>query len=168
MKKVKNSSAPAGLTLMETVVALFIIAISIPLVFATLQASTSSQRAAEDETRAAWLAKQMSDEVGRAWAGEGVNFSDILPYPDFGEDGNELIFGFDREGNFQRILQTDEWRDGVKEEGVVYVVKAQGVSYAPPHLPNEFLSKVKITVGKPALAPEKSRQVLYYHILKSR
>lgn len=167
MKTGKNRRRMTGLTLMETVIAIAIIAVTVPLIFAALGASGESRRSADDETRAAWLAKRVDDDVARGWADEGLFFERKLAYPQFGQADDERIFGFDREGDFRRVVTAAEWREGVKERGLVTVVKVSGTAYLPSELPGEELSKVEVVVAGPAVSPDEQRKKLSYYTLKS-
>lgn len=163
----KNRTWKSGMTLMEIMVAIAIIAFTVPLIFAALGASSESRRSSDNETRAAWLAERVDDDVARGWAGEGLFFSGELSYPDFGQAGDERIFGFDRAGDFRRAVTAAEWRDGVQEKGLIYVVKVRGEKFSSPDLPGEFLSKVEVVAAAPAVAPDSERKKLFYHTLKS-
>lgn len=156
------------MTLMETVIAISIIAVTVPLIFAALGASSQSRRYSGDETRAAWIAEQISDDVARAWRGEGMYLEGTLAYPDFGQGGDAVVLGFDEEGVFSRTLAAGAWESGVQGGNEVYLVKVVGQGYAPPDLPGETLSKVSVEVSAPAVAPLSERKNLGFHTLKTQ
>ncbi len=145
------------MTLMETVLAVAVVGLAVPVMLAAMGASLAESRAAEEDTRAAMMARAVFDEVALLWsAGEGVFLTGGASWPEFGE--RTLLF--DRKGGFVRELpEGSDGAEAVAEEGVRFVVRLRGDRQVGGEgVQARELSRVTVAVEAPAGAPAKARR----------
>jgi type II secretory pathway pseudopilin PulG len=143
-----------GLTLMEAVIAIGIVAMTVPLLVVAMGASVKSRRNAEFDTRAAWIAGQVVDEVRNAWRGGESIFAEQVPaYPVFPGGGDKLYLLYDTEGKFAKISDEATCSAAVTTKGVGYVVTLEGLEHRPAGLTLATpMSKLRVVVEAPAQA----------------
>ena len=92
MKTLTNSHAQRGMTLMEVVIAIGVVAFVIPLILAATGSAGNSRRNAEADTRSVWLAREVQQQVLSKWA-DPVRESAItnaLTFPTFSSE--EIVY----------------------------------------------------------------------------
>lgn len=159
-----------GLTLMETVVALGIVALTVPVLVGAMATAVESRRRAEDDTRAAWMTQRVLGELRQAWSGGKSVFGDKAPaYPAFpGADG-VILMAFDQNGEFVRLASKSEYDKGIRERGVGYLLTVEGSAHRPAGLTlKEPLSKVRIVVEAPAQGMPAKRTKLAFTTLREK
>lgn len=144
------------MTLMETVIALALIGVVIPMILASTAGSLGTNRDSEADTRAAVFAAEFRDDLVAGWKGEGQYFDSILAYPDFGGDGDVEAFAFLADGAFKGRISDAEYESGVR--GAAYIVRVRGEEYAVGAPAPRAVSRVTITVETPAVAPSQTRE----------
>lgn len=145
------------MTLMETVIALALIGVVIPIILASTAGSLSTNRESEADTRAAVFAAEFRDDLAAGWKGEGQYFDTLLSYPDFGGDGDIEAFAFFTDGAFKARITDAEYQSGVRD--AAYIVRVSGESHAIGNPVPRAISRVTISVESPAIAPRQTREV---------
>lgn len=147
---------PQGMTLMETVIALAIIGVVIPMILAATAGSLKSNRLSEADTRASILAAEFREDLSFGWKGEGQYFDRNLTYPDFG--GGDVIeaFCFSADGSFKGRITDLQYENGLRD--ATYIVRVRGEDYTTGGANPLAASRITITVETPAIAPKQSRE----------
>lgn len=162
-----KSHQPKGLqamTLMETVIAIGVIAFAVPLVLAATAAGLSDRRNAESETRAAWIAQDVSRQVAGRWQTPPrpsyLPDSLTIEFPVVATESSPLILLYDNQGEFIELGQPQDLKTGSKKVGAVYLATVHGVPHTPGNLqtPTRELSRLSVKVQQPARAPVEKRQ----------
>jgi len=158
----------SGMTLIEVVVALGVIAFAIPVIFAMIGATGTKRRDIEADTRAAWLARDVQREVFSAWARpvRSSPFDAELDFPAFASKDHPEILLYDGEGNFLKKGNRSDLLHPCHLPRAVNVVtiyaEASTLSAAGK------LSHLWIKVQHPAKAPEQKRSKYAYHWLSTQ
>jgi len=160
-----------GLTLMETVVALGVLAVAVPLVLAAMGTALEVRRDAEVDTRAAFIARSLTADLRAASAGggrifhpHGDAFRPRVPLAgDFTESAEAVpvLLGFDRAGGFVRRLSGAEYAAGVAGAELGFLVELTGE--ADPR--EARLARVRLQVESPAPAAAAQRHKLRFMVL---
>lgn len=168
----KISSKQRGFTLMETVIALGIIAFAVPIILAATSNGSKSRRNGEAETRSAWIATDLQRTLTEAW--RDIPHEAFAPppvFPDFSAANAPLVFHYDNNGKFLEVGNNAEFQNGTKLPRSVYLVTIYGVGRDPQNLnstPRKQLSLVTIDVHFPAQAPLGRRQISTYNVMIPR
>lgn len=158
----------SGMTLIEVVVALGVIAFAIPAIFAMIGATGTKRRDIEADTRAAWLAREVQREVFSAWARpvRSSLFDAELNFPEFGTKENPEILLYDGEGNFLKKGNSSALQNPCHGARAVYVVTVYATKLE--HESFEKLSHVWLRVLHPAQAQAQKRSHYAYHWLSTQ
>jgi prepilin-type N-terminal cleavage/methylation domain-containing protein len=158
----------SGMTLIEVVVALGVIAFAIPVIFAMIGATGNKRRDIEADTRSAWLAREVQREVFSTWARpvRSSLFGAELDFPEFGTPENPEILLYDGEGNFLKKGSSSDLLAPCQLPRAVYVVTV----YATKIEPNSAkkLSHLWLRVLHPARAQAQKRSQYAYHWLSTQ
>jgi type II secretory pathway pseudopilin PulG len=161
-----------GMTLMEVVIALGVMAFVIPIVLTATGSANISRLSAEADTRSAWLAREVQREVISSWA-DPVLESVIgapLDFPEFADASSPEILAYDTDGNFLAMGTPDDLNAASKIPKASYLVAVHGEAHRPPNLEAgpDTLSLLTIRVLHPAKAPAAKRSDLRYQIISPR
>lgn len=160
-----------AMTLMETVIAIGVIAFAVPLVLAATAAGLGDRRNAESETRAAWLASDLTRQVSALWATppKPSYLPDSLTttFPVIATEASPWILLYDNEGNFIDAGQPQDLQNGTKTAKAVYLVTVHAVAHTPANLnkPPDKLSRLTIQVQQPARAPLSKRRTYPFSMI---
>jgi len=170
--KGQKHSVSSGMTLMEVVIALGVIAFAVPLILAATGSASDMRGRAEADTRSAWIAREVQREIVSAWADPAPQsvFGNPLTFPVFATATEPEILAYDAEGSFIGKGAVEDLNGPSKIPKASYIVAVHGVSHSPPDLetsPNS-LSLLTIRVLHPAKAPAATRSDLRYHIISQR
>ena len=150
----------AGVSLMETVVAVGVLAIAVPLAFAAMTKATSVGSSARAETRAPAIAERCLLEVKAAQKGESAFLPPIEPAVSFPGEGDVMALGFSREGRILGVVAKEDFQAGLREkmggEDVDYVARITG-RFDDPEL------TLTVRVEYPAVKKEASRSGVGFH-----
>lgn len=159
------------MTLLETVIAIGVIAVAIPLVLAATGASMADRMNAEVDTKSAWLAKNVEDQVAAIWATPRrytyLPQSLTLDYPSLGSETAPVVLLYDSDMNFVAEGTAQDYSKGTQKRDARYLVAI----YSTPQVPTNMtttspeLARLFVRVEHPAKAPDKKRQTNKYSVL---
>lgn len=168
MRKSLRKFEEPGLTLMEVVVALGVIAVTVPIILTATVAATGTRASAEADTRSAWLAKEVQRQIIANWDSTEISeISTDLTFPEFASSAAPIVLLYDGNGEF---LVEGGAQDLVAPSTVnraAYLVTFYGESYVPQNLTGsaDVLSLLRMEVLHPAKAAPESRNAFRYHLL---
>ena len=161
-----------GLTLMESVVAMGVIAVAVPLMLSATAMSTRTRTKAEADTRSAWLAREVQRELTQAWRGRPSEMFPQQPaFPQFASEQNPEVLLFDLNGRYLARCHGEDWQQGLPQGPAHYMVLLHAVARHPANITSgaaEALSLVQIRVSHTARASRGKRMVYDYTILIPR
>jgi type II secretory pathway pseudopilin PulG len=161
-----------GFTLMETVIAVGIIAFAVPIILATTSNSTKIRRDAEAETRASWIVTDVQRLLTESW--RNIRHEALNPppaFPDFASKEAPIVFHYDIDGRFLQLGTPNDLQTATKLPRSVYLVTLYGTGQDPQNFlpaPIKQLSLVTVDVHSPAAAPMGKRQISSYNVLIPR
>jgi len=155
-----------GLTLMETVIAIGVVAFAVPMFLAMAKSAGESRLRAEADTRSAWLAREVQREVSAKWTNPSQTriFSDPLGFPAFASESAPVLLAYDVEGNFISPAAPADFTSPSGIRNASYLVSIHGESYTPPSgsPASGTLCLLHIRVSHPARAAPENRRVFHY------
>ena len=172
--KLSGKRPNPGMTLMEVVIALGVVAFVIPLILAATGSSNISRLSAEADTRSAWLAREVQREIISAWTVPAPTpasaFGAALAFPAFATATAPEILAYDSEGNFLAKGTAADLTSPSKIPNATYLVAVHGEAHRPPNLAAgpDTLSLITIRVLHPAKAAAAKRSDLRYQIISPR
>jgi type II secretory pathway pseudopilin PulG len=156
---------------MEAVVALGVIAVAVPLILSATAVSTRTRTNAETDTRSAWLARTVQQELTNAWRDLPSPLFPVKPsFPTFGSPTAPEVLLFDADGQFLARGTSDDFLNGVRNPRAVYLLSVHAQKQNPANLSSndDLLSRVEITVAHPAQGPRPKRITCSYTVLIPR
>ena len=171
MNATRKRHARRGMSLMEVVIAIGIVAFVIPLLLTMTASSGDSIRSSEADTRSAWLARKAQREVLSKWAEperESV-ITDSLAFPAFSSEAEPLILAFDAAGEFisKGTAQDLSASSGIPRAS--YLVSLYAEAYTPPGATaSASLSMLRIRVLHPAKSAPAKRSQYRYNLITAR
>ena len=161
-----------GMTLMEVVIALGVVAFVIPVILTIMASSGDSLRNAEADTRSVWLARAVQREVLSKWAQperESV-ITGSLAFPAFASGAEPLVLAFDGEGKFISEGAAADLSTSSKIPGATYLVSVYAEAHAPAGLAvaTGTFSILHIRVLHPAKSPPAKRSTFRYNLITTR
>lgn len=154
-----------GVSLVETMVAIGVLAIVGPLAIAALMKSGEGGAAARAETRSPAMVERCLDEVKSARVGVSEHLPKLQPGVAFGADP-VLCLAFSRDGALLGRVGSGDYdagiRDKIARHDVAYLARVEGThdSERPGFPP---LLSVRVTVEFPAVAPSDKRRRMEFH-----
>lgn len=168
-----NRARP-GMTLMEVVIAIGIVAFVIPLILAATGSAGNSRRSAEADTRSAWLVKQVRQEILAKWA-EPEQESVIeaaFPYPAGGAGSSTAVLVYDNGGEFISEGTPADISAPSTIANAAYLISVTAEPHSPPNgvLPAtaEPMALISITIRHPAKAAPGNRSTFHYKLVSTR
>jgi hypothetical protein len=147
---------------METVVALGVLAVAVPLVLAAMGASLEARRDAEVDTRAALIARSLTADMRQAYAGDGRIFHQVgdalHPRVPVAPGDDPVRLAFDGAGAFVRCVNGEEYATGLAAEGFGFLVEIKCLAQAR----EEPLARLQMQVESPAPAAAAHRHKLRF------
>lgn len=153
-----------GMTLMEVVIAIGVVAFVVPLVLAVTAAVGKTRSRAEADTRSAWLAQHVRSQLLAGWA-QPPQQSEIeppVPFPTAGATPPPVVLIYDGEGRFVAVGDEADLRSPVAGPQAEFIVQ---VRVAPQP---QALALVDLTLVHPAQAAPSSRRTFRYKFLTTR
>jgi len=166
-----RSANGKGMTLLETVIAIGVIAVAVPLVLAATGASMADRMNAEADTKSAWLAKNVEEQVAAIWATPRQP-SDLpktlnLDFPVTGTEADPVVLIYDQDLNFVAEGGSSDFKSGSKLANARFLVAIHSTAQAPGNLTTTSpeMARLFLRIESPAKAPDKKRQSNKYSIL---
>lgn len=166
------------MTLMETVIAIGVIGFAVPMILAGTTASLNDRGNAEADTRSAWIAKDLEQQINALWATPRQNSylptSLVLNFPVIASAADPLVFIYTNQGKFLRLSSSSSIKTGITDREAQYLVTVHSLPYTPPNLDspsptnNTQLSRVFIKVEYPAKAKLEKRQSNLFSSIKTK
>jgi type II secretory pathway pseudopilin PulG len=158
-------SSQRASTLVEAVIAIGVLAVAIPLVFATLAQAGKSGMSAEAETRCIWIVPSCMSEIQASRSGRPQFFIPTKSGETFPPAGDVWTLAFSSDGKTIGKISNSQYEQGLKElngKPVLYLA-AMSASKATVNPAGISLMNVRIAVEFPAAASAVKRQKLNFH-----
>ena len=164
MKPSPRPSSLPGVSLLEGIIAVGVLAVAIPLVFGALTESGTSGEAAKAETRCAWMVPACIEEIQASRAGQSQYFPATAAGEAFPEAGALWALGFTTEGEAIGRLSSAEYQTGVTMQPQSQLPAYIATLSAEPIVPTESppMLRCRIIIEFPAAAPAAKRQKLVF------
>jgi type II secretory pathway pseudopilin PulG len=160
------------MTLMEVVIAIGVVAFVVPIILAATGSAGSSRRNAEADTRSAWLAREVQQELLVSWGdfpAESV-FETAQNFPVLATEAAPTVLLYDASGKFLAKGTNDDFTKASKVPKATYVVAIYAEAYIPPNLTGtaNSLATLRIRILHPAKDKPGSRSTYRYNLITSR
>ncbi|MFC7338500.1 hypothetical protein ACFQY0_14995 [Haloferula chungangensis] len=130
MKAARHRSGFAsGISLVETIVSVGVLAVVIPLAMAAMLKASGTGASARAETRATAIADYCLLELRAARKGNSAYFSPVKAGESFGSAGKLMALGFGRDGAVLGVLTQAQYDQGLvklDDDQVYYLAKLSG------------------------------------------
>lgn len=154
-----------GASLIEVVIAMGVLAVSVPLVFAVIAKSGQNSSHARAETRCAWIIPACLNEIEAARSGQSKFIPSRLPGEPFPAAGTLLCIGFAEDGRPLGTIEQAAYDKGIKtlsDEPVRYLATIRS-EVAPVKAGSPPMLNLHLIVEHPAAAPARKRQKIDFH-----
>lgn len=153
-----------GSSLIETVIAMGVLAVAIPLVFGAIAESGKSGISSEAETRSSWIVPACMDEILASREGTPRFFTNTKVGQAFPESGTTWALGFSAEGEPVGKIDKALYDKGTKEvDGklIRYIATMSATAQVPAAATP--MMRVQITLEYPSTSPAAKRQKLDFY-----
>lgn len=161
---VTQKSQTRGSSLIETVIAMGVLAVAIPLVFGALAESGKSGVSSEAETRSTWIVPACMEEILASREGRPQFFTATSVGQVFPPSGEVWALAFTPEGKAIGKLTKGIYDKGTKElngQPVRYIASISSAT-TPPTTGLTPLLRTRISLEYPSTAPAAKRQKLEF------
>lgn len=160
------------MTLMEVVIAIGVVAFVVPLILAATGSAGNSRRNAEADTRSAWIARQVQQELIVSWGeypSESI-FGEEKNFPSFASEEDPDVLLFDSDGEFLTKGSGADFTESSQVKDAAYVVALHAEEYTPPNLTatENPLTILRIRILHPAIANPGSRSTYRYNLITTK
>lgn len=155
----------AGATLVEAVIAVGVLAVAVPLVFATIAEAGKGGQSAEAETRAPWIVRTCMEEIQASRDGQPQYFTATKTGQPFPPAGDVWALAFSADGKPAGKISKSLYERGGKEldgKPVRYIAVISAATQ-PPVANTTPMLKSRVSIEYPATAPAKKRAKLDFH-----
>lgn len=157
-----------GSSLIETVIAVGVLAVAIPLVFGALAESGKSSMSSEAETRSTWMIPACMEEIQASRDGRPQFFTSTTVGQVFPPAGDVWALAFSPEGKPLGKLSKAVYDKGTKEvagKPVRFIISISAATITPPTGATPMM-RTRLSLEYPSAAPLAKRQKLefYTHI----
>lgn len=159
-----ETSRNRGSSLIETVIAMGVLAIAIPLVFGAIAESGQSGMSAEAETRSSWIIPACLDEIQASRDGKPQYFTATTSGQAFPASGTVWALGFSSDGKPVGKIDKALYDKGAKEisgKPIRYIATLSATPQLPATSPP--MMRVLITLEYPSTSPVAKRQKLDFY-----
>ncbi|MEY3897941.1 MAG: hypothetical protein RLZZ214_3462 [Verrucomicrobiota bacterium] len=173
MTPMKKTSKTRGSSLIETVIAMGVLAVAIPLVFGALAEGGKSGMASEADTRSTWIVPSCMEEILASREGRPQFFTKTAVNEIFPPVGEVWALAFSPEGKtlvspdgkpIGKLTKAD-YDKGIKEingQPVRYIATLSSAITPTPAGSTPML-RARITLEYPSTSPAKKRQKLDFY-----
>lgn len=160
--------ARRGTSLIEVVLAMGVLAVAFPLVFAAFAKSGESAAAAKAETRCSWIIPACMDEIEAARSGKSSLIPRRQPGVPFPAAGEALVLAFTDDGRPLGRVSAQAYQGGTRTlagERVRYLVaiRTEAALQATPLPGVPPMLNLQLTLEYPAAAPARKRRSIEFH-----
>ena len=153
-----------GSSMIETIIAMGVLAVAIPLVFGALAESGKSGMSSEAETRSSWIIPTCLAEVQASREGKPQYFTPTTSGQKFPSSGDVWALGFTHEGKPIGKISKSIYDQGAKElqaKPMRYIatISSEEITATPA----TTMLRVKISLEYPSSAPVEKRQKLDFY-----
>ncbi|MCF7733969.1 MAG: hypothetical protein K9N23_19940 [Akkermansiaceae bacterium] len=163
----------SGMSLIEVVIAMGVLAVAFPLVFAVFAKSSDSAASAKAETRCSWIIPACMHEIEAGRDGHSRVIAKREPEVPFSASGEVLALAFTGDGRLVDTLPAASYQTGAKSlagETIRYLVAIRtelaepeaGPQPPQPPQPQPMLN-LRLTLEYPAAIPAAKRRTLDFH-----
>jgi Tfp pilus assembly protein PilV len=155
-----------GSSLVEAIIAVGVLAVAVPLVFATMAESGESGLAAQAETRSSWMVPACMEELQLAMKGRSAFLEEMTPSLEFPVTGGLVALAFTSEGAIAGKVSQNAYERGLRDvDGIPakYIVSMTGELPDADADDSPQCLSVTLTIEYPAAAPAAKRQKLEFH-----
>jgi type II secretory pathway pseudopilin PulG len=152
-------------TLVEAVIAIGVLSVAIPLVYATLAQAGKSELSSEAETRCTWMIPACLDEIRASRAGRSQYFNATVVGQTFPAAGEIWALAFSADGKPVGKIPKTAYENGLKSldgKPVLYLASMMA-SAATIKAGEPPVMNVRISIDYPAAAAAAKRQKLDFH-----
>lgn len=169
----KTTASPHnGMTLMEVVIAIGVVAFVVPIILAATGSAGNSRRNAEADTRSAWIARQVQRELIISWGEHPAAsvFGESQSFPALANEAVPEILLYDSDGEFLEKGSEADFSAPSQVRDAAYVVAFYAEDYVPPQLTGAAapLSILRMRVLHPAKAIPGSRSTFRYNVITTK
>lgn len=163
VKQKMDDKRKRGLTLTEVVIAIAIIAFTIPLILAASGGAHQTRQAAEADTRSSWLVRDVERRIMNGWSetAPSSGFAKSFPFPSADTPEVTMELSYKQDGRLLAEATTGQ---------ATYLVTLTAEPYVPT--PNQTnaptLALISINIQYPAKASPNKRKELTYQFISSR
>jgi hypothetical protein len=154
-----------GVTLVEAVIAVGVLAVAVPLVFGALAEAGKSGFSSQAETRSTWMVPACMDEIQASRDGRPQYFTATITGQAFPPAGDVWALGFSAEGKPVGKLSKALHDKGTKEldgKPILYIA-VMSAGNATLTSGGQTMLRARISIEYPAAAPVAKRSKLDFH-----
>ncbi len=158
---VKNSHQ-SGSTLIESSIAMGVLALAVPLVFGSMAEAGKSGRCAEAESSSTWIIPACIQEIEDTRAGRPQYFATTETGQNFPPEKEIWALAFSNEGSPVGRITVAQYDCGIKKLDGKEISHLAKISTSKTEEDGDML-KLRITLEHPAAAPAGKRKTLDFH-----
>jgi len=160
--RTRSRRKPAGISLVEAMVAIGVLAVVIPLAMAALAKAGDIGSSARAETRAPTIAERCLGELEAARQGDSFHFEPLAAGQAF-PAGGVWALAFDPDGELLGKLSAAQYEQGLARIGGAEVGYVARLSGSRVDVEPEDVLTITVQVEYPAAQPASRRDVLAFH-----
>lgn len=152
---------------MEVVVALGVVAFAVPLILTTMASSSRARAQSENDTRSAWLARDVQSELLASWSKQQSVISPAPAFPEFANAVTPLVLLYDKQGQFLAQGNSNDFTRGHATGEAFFLVALYGESSlaSPLKEGSRDLCRLHVSIESPAAARKEKRSRYEYQSL---
>ncbi len=150
-----------GFTLMESVIAMGILGVALPLAVATMFSSGNLNQSSAQETQASLLARTVRSELRAALRGQSQIIQSKTTLSEMVES-EPLILLADRNGNLLKEGTSEDFLTGVSDESISYLISISSEEVSLARSSSIQMEDMKISVEAPPRAARDKRKAVTF------
>jgi hypothetical protein len=155
-------SRSSGSTLVESSIAMGVLALAVPLVFGSMAEAGKSGASADAETRSAWIIPACLQEIENSRVGKPQYFTATETGQTFPPENEIWALAFSNEGSSVDKITIAQYESGIKKlegKSISHLAKISATKAEE----NDGMLNLRITLEYPATAPADKRRTLDFH-----